>query len=180
MLITNNYLFCLKKVGNYEQTFYVITQINSKNKNRDKINTWISLFCLFNTRSDNGAIIWSSAIGYVFMRDITLNFRQATHLSLIQNESHQQSPEKRENNGKHENRDNIFTWIFWVNSLMKLLIDLHTWSKKIYLQSLLAKHSDTCRFPNGFTSYSPIETKFFQFFDNFLKFQEIVYLNHLR
>ena len=69
MLITNNYLFYLKKVGNYEQTFYVITQnngkndmitqINSKNKNRDKINTWISLFCLFNTRSDNGAIIWS-------------------------------------------------------------------------------------------------------------------------
>ena len=49
MLITNNYLFYLKKVGNYEQTFYVITQnngkndmitqINSKNKNRDKINT---------------------------------------------------------------------------------------------------------------------------------------------
>ena len=63
---------------------------------------------------------------------------------------------------------------------MKLLIDLHTWSKKIYLQGLLAKPSDIGRFPNGFTSYSPIETKFFQFFDNFLKFPEIVYLNHLR
>ena len=30
---------CLKKIGNYQQTFHAITKINGKNENRDKINT---------------------------------------------------------------------------------------------------------------------------------------------
>ena len=33
---------------------------------------------------------------------IIWNFDQATHLSLIQNESYQLSPEKTKNNGEHE------------------------------------------------------------------------------
>ena len=45
------------------------------------------------------------------MRAIILNSHRATHVSLIQNESYQQSPEKRKNNGVHENRDNIKTLI---------------------------------------------------------------------
>ena len=38
------------------------------------------------------------------MRAIVLNFHRATHISLIQNESHQQSFEKTKNNGEHERR----------------------------------------------------------------------------
>ena len=30
---------CLKKIGNYQQTFHAITKVNGKNENRDKINT---------------------------------------------------------------------------------------------------------------------------------------------
>ena len=33
---------------------------------------------------------------------IILNFDRAAHVSLIQNESYQQSPEKMKNNGEHE------------------------------------------------------------------------------
>ena len=33
---------------------------------------------------------------------IILNFDRATHVSLIQNDSYQQSPGKTKNNGKHE------------------------------------------------------------------------------
>ena len=33
---------------------------------------------------------------------IILNFHRATHVSLIQNEGYQQSPEKTKNNGKHK------------------------------------------------------------------------------
>ena len=40
---------------------------------------------------------------------IILNFHWATHVSLIQNEIYQQSPEKTKNNGEHEKRDNINT-----------------------------------------------------------------------
>ena len=36
------------------------------------------------------------------MWPIILNFDRATHVSLIQNESYQQSPEKTKNNGEHE------------------------------------------------------------------------------
>ena len=38
---------------------------------------------------------------------IILNFHGATHLSLIQNQSYRQNPEKTKNNGEHEKRDNI-------------------------------------------------------------------------
>ena len=31
-----------------------------------------------------------------------LNFDRTTHISLIQNETYQQSPEKTKNNGEHE------------------------------------------------------------------------------
>ena len=33
---------------------------------------------------------------------IILNFERATHVSLIQNESYQRSPEKTKNSGEHE------------------------------------------------------------------------------
>ena len=36
------------------------------------------------------------------MWPIILNFDQATHVYLIQNESYQQSPEKTKNNGEHK------------------------------------------------------------------------------
>ena len=36
------------------------------------------------------------------MWDIILNFYQATRVSLIQNESYQQSSEKMKNNGEHD------------------------------------------------------------------------------
>ena len=36
------------------------------------------------------------------MRAIILNIDLATHVSLIQNESYQQSPEKTKNNGEHK------------------------------------------------------------------------------
>ena len=36
-----------------------------------------------------------------------LKFHQAAHVSLIQNESYQQSPEKTKNNGEHEMREKI-------------------------------------------------------------------------
>ena len=36
------------------------------------------------------------------MWTIILDFHRATHVSLIQNESYQQSPEKMKNNGEHE------------------------------------------------------------------------------
>ena len=38
---------------------------------------------------------------------IILNFHRATHESLIENESYQQSFEKMKNNGQHIKRDNI-------------------------------------------------------------------------
>ena len=41
-------------------------------------------------------------LGYIFMWAIILNFHQATHVSFLQNESYQQSPEKTKNNGEHE------------------------------------------------------------------------------
>ena len=44
------------------------------------------------------------AISYIFMWAIILNFHQVTHLSLIKNESYQESPEKTKNNGEHERR----------------------------------------------------------------------------
>ena len=40
---------------------------------------------------------------------IVLNFHRATHTSLFQNESYQQSPEKTKNNDEHEKRENINT-----------------------------------------------------------------------
>ena len=43
-------------------------------------------------------------IGYISVWTIILNFHQATHLSLIKNESYQESPEKTKNNGEHERR----------------------------------------------------------------------------
>ena len=43
------------------------------------------------------------------MLAIILNFHRATHVSLIQNESYQQSPEKTKNDGEYEKRDNINT-----------------------------------------------------------------------
>ena len=36
-----------------------------------------------------------------------LKFRQATRISLIEKESHQQTPEKTKNSDEHEKRDNI-------------------------------------------------------------------------
>ena len=45
----------------------------------------------------------------MFMLTIILNFHRAAHVSLIQNESNQQSPEKTKNNGEYEKRDNINT-----------------------------------------------------------------------
>ena len=36
------------------------------------------------------------------MPTVILNFHRATHVSLIQNESYQQSPEKMKNNGKRK------------------------------------------------------------------------------
>ena len=45
----------------------------------------------------------------MIMSTTVLNFHQATHVSLIQNESYQQSPEKTENNGEHEKRHYINT-----------------------------------------------------------------------
>ena len=36
------------------------------------------------------------------MWGIILDFHRATHVSLIQNESYQESPEKTKNNGEHE------------------------------------------------------------------------------
>ena len=42
---------------------------------------------------------------------IILNFHRATHVSLIQNESYQQSLEKTKNNAEHEKRDNINTLV---------------------------------------------------------------------
>ena len=41
-------------------------------------------------------------LGYIIMWAIILNFDGAAHVSLIQNESYQQSPEKTKNNGEHE------------------------------------------------------------------------------
>ena len=38
----------------------------------------------------------------IYVWPIILNFDQATHVYLIQNESYQQSPEKTKNNGEHE------------------------------------------------------------------------------
>ena len=38
------------------------------------------------------------------MWGISLNFHQATHVSLIHNESYQQSPEKTKNDGEHKRR----------------------------------------------------------------------------
>ena len=49
---------------------------------------------------------------------IILNFHQPTHASLIQNESYPQTPEKTKNNGKHEKRYYINTFVSWVHSLM--------------------------------------------------------------
>ena len=41
-------------------------------------------------------------MGYIFMQAIILNVDQAIHVSLIQNESYELSPEKTKNNGEHE------------------------------------------------------------------------------
>ena len=38
------------------------------------------------------------------MRALILNFYRATHVSLIQNESYQQGPEKMKNNGEHKRK----------------------------------------------------------------------------
>ena len=39
MPITHKDLVYLKKIGNYQQTLYVITKINAKIENRNNINT---------------------------------------------------------------------------------------------------------------------------------------------
>ena len=41
-------------------------------------------------------------LGYIFIWAIILNFDRATHASLIQNDSYQQSHEKTKNNGEHK------------------------------------------------------------------------------
>ena len=46
----------------------------------------------------------------MFIWAIILNVDQATHVSLIQNESYQQSPGKTKNNGEQD-RDNINTLV---------------------------------------------------------------------
>ena len=43
------------------------------------------------------------------MRAIILNFNQATHISLIQNDNYQPSPGRTNDNGEHKKRDNINT-----------------------------------------------------------------------
>ena len=43
------------------------------------------------------------------MPTVILNFHRATHVSLIQNESYQQSPKKTKTNGEYKERDNINT-----------------------------------------------------------------------
>ena len=40
--ITHNGFAYLKKIRDYQQTFYVKTKNNGKNEIRDNINTWIS------------------------------------------------------------------------------------------------------------------------------------------
>ena len=67
------------------------------------------------------------------MRAIILNFYQATHVSLIQNESYQQSPEKMKNSDEHERLLSLLS--SFINA-----IDLYTKAGNIYLQGLLAKH----------------------------------------
>ena len=44
----------------------------------------------------------------MFIWAVILIIDEATHASLIQNESYQQSPEKTKNNGEHD-RDNVNT-----------------------------------------------------------------------
>ena len=72
----------------------MITKNNGKNKHRD-----------------NG--LDNIKVGYIYiyicshMWAIVLNFHRATHESLIENESYQQSFEKTKNNGQHIKRDNI-------------------------------------------------------------------------
>ena len=41
-----------------------------------------------------------------FCRLLFLNFHQATHISLIQNESYRQTPGKTKNNGEHKKQYN--------------------------------------------------------------------------
>ena len=48
-------------------------------------------------------------LGYTFTWAIILNFHRAANTSLMQNESYRQSPEKTQNNGEREKRDNINT-----------------------------------------------------------------------
>ena len=50
--VTNNGLAYPKKIGNYQQTFCVITKNNGKNENRDNINIWTSWFYSLTSWSD--------------------------------------------------------------------------------------------------------------------------------
>ena len=52
------------------------------------------------------------ATGYIFIWAIIGNFHRTTHLSLIQAESYQQTPNKTKNNGEHKKREHINTLVF--------------------------------------------------------------------
>ena len=87
------------------------------------------------------------------MRAIVLNFHRATHISLIQNESHQQSSEKTKNNGEHERR----YYHFGLLSSFINATGLYKYVRNIYLQGL--------QIP-----FSSIKNVFLQFIYKFLKF----------
>ena len=57
--ITHNDLVHLTKIGNYQQTLYVIAQNNGNNEKKDNINTWILWFCLLISRSEKVSTRWS-------------------------------------------------------------------------------------------------------------------------
>ena len=58
----------------------------------------------------------------MFMWPIILNFDRATHVSLIQNESYQQSPEKTKKNGENERQYYYFSLL----SSFTNAIDIYT------------------------------------------------------
>lgn len=89
------------------------------------------------------------------MRAIILNFHRETHVSPIQNESYWQSPVKTKSNVECKKRDNLSL----LSSFTKA-IELYTWARNIYLQDLLAKHSDMGRILNGFIPFSQMENVF--------------------
>ena len=64
-------------------------------------------------------MIRSWAIDYIFRWAIIMNFHRATNVySSYPNESYWQNHEKTKDNGEHEKRDNINTWVSCVHSLM--------------------------------------------------------------